>query len=146
MIMLKESKFINKLKDLDSIVCVAEFGSYNTEYWIKDRSDIDLAVIVKSKVTFIDTLDLEEQIIQAACEYYKYDKIHLTFILFKDFSSKYARIAVDSDKKYIIDEERWYDFQHYVFKYARLNEKLEKTLKLDEHYYYFGGNIDEPLL
>lgn len=137
---------MNSLKELNSIVCVAEFGSYNTEYWIKDRSDIDLAVIVKSGVTFIDTLDLEDEIIKAAYEYYKYEKIHLTFILFRDFSSKYARIAVDSNKKYIIDEECWYDFQHYVFKYVRLNEKLEKTLKLDEQYYYFGGAIDESLL
>ena len=140
---LEDKKFIDKLKELNSLVCVAQFGSYDTEYWIKDRSDIDLAVVVKPEVTFIDTLDLEDKIIQTAHEYYEYDNIHLTFILFKDFSSKYARFAVDSDKKYIIDDELWYDFQHYVLKYIRLNENLEKTLKIDEQYYYFGGIIDE---
>lgn len=138
-------KFIDEIKKIKSVVCISEFGSYNTEYWIKGRSDIDLAVVVKPGVTFIETLDIEDDIIKAACEYYNYDKIHLTFILFKDFFSKYARFAVDSNKKYIVDEERWYDFQHYVLKYARLNGKLERTLKIDEQYYYFGGMIDESL-
>ena len=143
---MDELKFIEKIRETKSVICISEFGSYNTEYWIKDKSDIDLAVIVYPEITFIDTLDIEDDIVKAACEYYNYDKIHLTFILFKDFFSKYARLAVDSNKKYILNEERWYDFQHYVLKYARLNEKFEKTLKIDEQYYYFGGIIDESLL
>lgn len=100
MIILDEAKFVNELKEINELVCIAEFGSYNTEYWIKDRSDIDLAVVVNHGVSFLNTLD----------------------------------------------NERWYDFQHYVFKYARLNEKLERTLKIDEQYYYFGEVVDESLL
>ena len=70
----------------------------------------------------------------------------LLSVLFKDFDSKYARIAVDSDAKFIADEERWYDFQHYVLKYARNNEQFERMLKIDEQYTYFGGIIDESIL
>ena len=122
-IILDEAKFVNELKKINELVCIAEFGSYNTEYWIKDRSDIDLAVVVNHGVSFLDTLDIEDDIIKAAQEYYEYENIHL-----------------------ILDNERWYDFQHYVFKYARLNEKLERTLKIDEQYYYFGEVVDESLL
>ncbi|WP_315078117.1 hypothetical protein [uncultured Clostridium sp.] len=81
-------------------MCIVEFESYGTEYWIKDRSDIDLAVIVKQKVSFLDTLDIEDELTKLASEYYNYDKIHLTFILFKEFESKFARIAVDSNNKF----------------------------------------------
>ena len=95
---------------------------------------------------FLDTINIEDEIKEIAKDFYKYEKIHLTFLLFNDFTNKYARIAVDSDNQYILDEERWYDFNHYVLKSVRNNEKLEKTLKVDEQYSYFGGIIDESLL
>ena len=40
----------------------------------------------------------------------------------------------------------YFIFNHYVLKAARNNEKLEKTLKIDEQYSYFGGIIDESIL
>lgn len=143
---MDRQEFIGKLNKIKSLVCISEFGSYRTEYWIENRSDIDLAVIVKPEVTFLDTLEIEDELMELAHKFYNYNKIHLTFILFKDFSGKYARIAVDSENKYIVDNERWYDFQHYVLKYVRNNEKLEKILKVDEQYRYFGRVIDESLL
>lgn len=143
---MDKDKFIEKMKEHSEIIALCEFGSYGTEYWIKDRSDIDLIIVVGPKVTFLDTLDIEEHIKSVASEFYNYDNIHLTFILFNDFGNKYARQAVDSEKQYILNEERWYDFNHYVLKVARNNEKLEKTLKIDEQYSYFGGVIDESLL
>ena len=141
-----ESDYLREIKEIDSVICISEFGSYRTEYWNKDRSDIDLAVVVKPKVSFIDTLDIEDEILELSKQYYNYDNIHLTFILFKDFPSKYARFAVDSDIKYIIEENLWYDFQHYVLKYARNNANFERMLKIDEEYSYFGGITDESLL
>lgn len=143
---MNKEEYIKKLKKYREIIALCEFGSYGTKDWIKDRSDIDLLVITKPKVTFLDTFEIEDEIKEIAIEFYKYNKIHLTFLLFSDFSNKYSRIAVDSDNKYILDEERWYDFNHYVLKAVRNNEKLEKTLKIDEQYSYFGGIIDESLL
>lgn len=143
---MNKEEYIKKLKKYREIIALCEFGSYGTKDWIRDRSDIDLLVITKPKVTFLDTFEIEDEIKEIAIEFYKYNKIHLTFLLFSDFSNKYSRIAVDSDNKYILDEERWYDFNHYVLKAVRNNEKLEKTLKIDEQYSYFGGIIDESLL
>lgn len=145
-IILEESDYLNEIKKINEVVCISEFGSYRTEYWNKDRSDIDLAVVVKPKVAFMDTLDIEDEILELSKQYYNYDNIHLTFVLFKDFPNKYARFAVDSNKKYITQEELWYDFQHYVLKYARNNSNFEKMLKIDEEYSYFGGIEDESLL
>ena len=55
---MREADFLEKLKKLKSIICVVEFGSFRTEAWIKDRSDIDLLVITAPNVTFMDTLEI----------------------------------------------------------------------------------------
>ncbi|MDU3350137.1 MAG: nucleotidyltransferase domain-containing protein, partial [Clostridium sp.] len=49
---MTEADFLEKLKKLKSIICVVEFGSFRTEAWIKDRSDIDLLVITAPNITF----------------------------------------------------------------------------------------------
>lgn len=143
---MNKTQYIYELKKLNTIISVCEFGSYRTKYWVENRSDIDLAIVLYPNVSFDDTLNIEDKIEEVSKEYYKYDNIHLTFIIFNDFANKYARMAVDSDMKYIVNEEKWYDFQHYVLKFARNNREFEKTLKIDEQYFYFGGIIDESLL
>lgn len=135
-----------KLNNINGIVAISVFGSYGTDLWIEGRSDIDIAVIVKPSRTFQDTLNMEDDIELILKEYFNYDNIHLTFIMFNDFSSKYARIAVDSNEQVILDYDSWFDFQHYVLKYARNNVEFEKMLKIDEQYTYFGGIIDESIL
>lgn len=143
---MNKTQYIYELKKLNTIISVCEFGSYRTKYWVENRSDIDLAIVLYPNVSFDDTLNIEDKIEELSKEYYRYDNIHLTFIIFNDFANKYARMAVDSDIKYIVNEEKWYDFQHYVLKFARNNREFEKTLKIDEQYFYFGGIIDESLL
>ncbi|MFD3158818.1 nucleotidyltransferase domain-containing protein (plasmid) [Haloimpatiens sp. FM7330] len=143
---MDKSQIIDILKNINGIVAVSQFGSYGTEYWIKDRSDIDIAVVIGPNIPYMDTLTIEDKLLPIFQQYYGYDKIHLTFILFKDFASKFARIAVDSDNIFVIDENRWFDFYHYVLKYARNNREFERKLKIDEQYTYFGGIIDESIL
>lgn len=143
---MNKEKFIENIKKINEVIAICEFGSYGTEYWIKGRSDIDLLVVTSPSVTFLDTFNIEEKLREIAIKFYKYDNIHLTFVLFNDFGNKFARIAIDSDKQYILNEERWYDFNHYVLKAIRNNEKLEKILRVDEQYSYFGGIVDESLL
>lgn len=138
--------FMKKLKEIEGLVSMSVFGSYGTEYWVKDRSDIDLAVVVAPNITTVDTFKIEDNLEDLCKEYYKYEKIHLTFILFNEFYCKYARLAVDSNEIYVNDEDRWYDFNHYVLKYVRQNKEFEKKLKIDEQFSYFGGIIDESLL
>lgn len=143
---MNKSEFISKLKDINGLVCLCQFGSYGTKFWIRDRSDIDVIAIMGPNVKYIDTLDIEDIIEELLKNYYGYDNIHITFVLFNEFSSKYARMAIDSSIQYIVDENGWFDFQHYVLKYIRNNEQFERTLKIDEQYSYFGGIVDESLL
>lgn len=143
---MKTSELIDNLQSISGLVAVSQFGSYNTDYWIKDRSDIDLLIVVERGISYLDTLDMEDKLLPVFEKYYNYSKIHLTFLLFKDFSSKYARIAIDSNTVFIIKDNDWFDFKHYVLKYIRNNENLERNLKIDEQYSYFGGVIDESLL
>ncbi len=143
---MKEKEFLSKLRDLKNVICIVEFGSFRTDEWIKDRSDIDLLVVTSPKITFMDTLDIEDEVLELAKEFYNYNNIHLTFLLFNDFTNKFARIAVDNEKKYIVNEEKWYDFNHNVLKFVRNNEKLYRNLKIDEQYSYFGGIVDESIL
>ncbi len=138
--------FIEELSKINDIVAICKFGSHGTKYWIEDRSDIDLAIVVAPGISFMNILYMEDEISALCKKYYDYDNIHLTFILFSDFSSKYARIAVDSEEQYIFDENRWFDFQHYVLKFARQNRQFERMLKIDEQYSYFGGIVDDTLL
>ncbi|WP_300347702.1 hypothetical protein [Clostridium sp.] len=93
----------------------------------------------------MDTLEIEDEILEIAKEFYNYPDIHLTFVLFKDFSNKFARIAIDGEKQYILNCEKWYDFTHNVLKDIRNNEKLSRNLKLDEQFSYFGGIVDESI-
>lgn len=138
--------FIQQLNKIKGLVAICKFGSHGTEYWIEDRSDIDLAVVVAPEVSFSNTLQIDDKIEDICKKYYNYGNIHLTFIMFKDFPSKFARLAVDSENQYVVDENNWFDFQHYVLKFARQNRQFERMLKIDEQYSYFGGIIDESLL
>ena len=143
---MNKVEFINSLKNINGIVSVCRFGSYGAKEWIRDRSDIDLAVVVGPNVNFMDTINIEDEVNTLCIDFYKYDKIHLTFVHYSDFYNKFARIAVDSDEQYIVNDDLWFDFMHYVLKYARNNRDFEKTLKIDEQYSYFGGIIDESIL
>lgn len=143
---MTRENFIDEMSKIKDVVSICKFGSHGTEYWIEGRSDIDLAIVVAPEVSFTKTLYIEDNILDICKKYYNYDNIHLTFVLYKDFSSKYARLAVDSNEQYIIDENKWFDFQHYVLKFARQNREFERRLKIDEQYSYFGGIVDESLL
>jgi len=37
---------IDKLNEIKGIVAVSQFGSYGTEFWVKDRSDIDIDILM----------------------------------------------------------------------------------------------------
>lgn len=124
--MLKNIKIENK-----NIASVALFGSYNTEFWIKGKSDIDILVLLKKKGDVSIEFDIEDQLIPIFQEYFKYDNIHLTFIYMSDFSEELANEYIKSKDKLILDEDKEIDFRLYINKYKRNNEWLEELIKAD---------------
>lgn len=115
----------------ENIASVALFGSYNTEFWIKGKSDIDILVLLKKKGDVSIEFDIEDQLIPTFQEHFKYDNIHLTFIYMSDFSEELANEYIKSKNKLILDEDKEIDFRLYINKYKRNNEWLEELIKAD---------------
>jgi len=120
-----------KIKNKDNIIALALFGSYNTEAWIKNKSDIDVLVLLDEKREVSFEFQLEDELTPTLEEFFDYNNIHLTFLYISEFESSLARCYVDSKDKIIIDYNREIDFRLYVNKYLRNNEWLDSLIKED---------------
>ena len=119
------------LEDKDNIIALALFGSYNTEQWIRNKSDIDILVLLNEKIGVNFEFDLEDKLIPLLQKFYKYDNIHLTFVYLNEFDSNFANCYINSKDKVIYDPNKEIDFRLYVNKYLRNNEWLDSLIKSD---------------
>ena len=120
-----------KLKNIENLISLAVFGSYGTRYWINNKSDIDILVLMESRVDITDEFELEEKLEPILKEYFEYDEIHFTFINMRDYDSIFARQYIDSHDKLIINKFKEIDFILYVNKYLRNNDWLIRKEKED---------------
>ena len=114
-------KFIKdfKAEDINNVVALAVFGSYETQYFRKNISDIDILVVMNQRDDVAEEFDLEDILAPQLSEFFSYEDIHLTFISFKDYDSVFAKLYVESKNKLIIDEFKEVDFRLSVNKYLR---------------------------
>ena len=124
--LLKDLKIFNK-----NIISMAIIGSYNTEYWRVNRSDIDILILLDKKIDVSIEFDLEDELIPMLQKYFNYNNIHLTFLYMKDFEHPLALEYIKSYDKLVFDKEREVDFRLYVNKYRRNNQWLEDLIKRD---------------
>jgi tRNA nucleotidyltransferase (CCA-adding enzyme) len=124
---LKELKLAHK----DNIIALALFGSYSTEHWIKNKSDIDILVLLNESKGISFEFKLEDELNHLLEEFYKYDNIQLTFLYVNEFDSPFAKCYIDSKDKLILDIEKEIDFRLYVNKYLRNNEWLDRLIQED---------------
>lgn len=120
-----------KIKEIDNLISLAVFGSYETKYWTYDKSDIDVLVLMEKREDIMDELDLEDILEPKLQEYFEYDNIHFTFISMKDYDSIFARQYLDSKDKLIVNKFKEIDFRLYVNKYLRENKWLIDRIKAD---------------
>lgn len=120
-----------KLKNIENLISLAVFGSYGTRHWINNKSDIDILVLMESRVDITDEFELEERLEPILKEYFEYDEIHFTFINMRDYDSIFARQYIDSHDKLIINKFKEIDFRLYVNKYLRNNDWLIRKEKED---------------
>lgn len=120
-----------KIKNIENLISLAVFGSYETKYWIKNKSDIDILVLMEKREDIMDEFDLEEILDPILKVYFEYDDIHYTFISMKDYDSIFARQYIDSNDKLIANEFKEIDFRLYVNKYLRENQWLIERIKKD---------------
>lgn len=124
--LLKDLKIFNK-----NIISMSIIGSYNTEYWRVNRSDIDILILLDKKIDVFIEFDLEDELIPMLQKYFNYNNIHLTFLYMKDFEHPLALEYIKSNDKLVFDKEREVDFRLYVNKYRRNNQWLEDLIKRD---------------
>ncbi|MBS6184571.1 MAG: nucleotidyltransferase domain-containing protein [Clostridium celatum] len=124
--LLKDLKIFNK-----NIISMAIIGSYTTEYWRVNRSDIDILILLDKKIDVSIEFGLEDELIPLLQKYFNYNNIHLTFLYMKDFEHPLALEYIKSNDKLVFDKEREVDFRLYVNKYRRNNQWLEDLIKRD---------------
>ncbi len=124
--LLKELKL--KIKD---IISMAVIGSYNTEYWRKGRSDIDILILLDKKIDVSIEFALEDILTPVLEKYFNYNNIHLTFIYMNDFANPLALEYIKSNDKLIFDFNKEIDFRLYINKYRRNNQWIEDLVKKD---------------
>lgn len=127
---MKEIKHL-KINVKDNIIALAVFGSYNTENWIENRSDIDILALLNEKRGVEFEFKLEDELISRLEEFFSYNNIHLTFLYLNEFDSELAKCYIESKNKLILDFNKEIDFRMYVNKYHRNNEWLENIIKED---------------
>ncbi|WP_186429692.1 nucleotidyltransferase domain-containing protein [Clostridium sp. BSD9I1] len=114
----------------ENVISLTLFGSYNTRFWNKERSDIDILVLVKHS-DFDLECKLEDYYYPLLKEYFEYDNIHFTFIALNNFDTVFADIYIDFTDKIIFDMELHYDFLLYISKFNRVNERLISLIRRD---------------
>ncbi len=124
--LLKDLKICNK-----NIISMAVIGSYNTEYWRENISDIDILVLLNKKIDVSLEFDLEDELTPILEEYFNYNNIHLTFLYLNDFEHPLALEYIKSNDKLVFDNEKEIDFRLYINKYRRNNQWLEDLIKRD---------------
>lgn len=124
--LLKDLKMYNK-----NIISMAIIGSYNTEYWRANRSDIDILVLLNKKTDVSIEFDLEDELIPVLEKYFNYNNIHLTFLYINDFEDQLALEYIKSNDKLVLNNEKEIDFRLYINKYRRNNQWLEDLIKRD---------------
>lgn len=109
-----------------NILYISQFGSYGTDEWVKNISDIDIGVVVNS----LENLDfeLEDKLIAYFKKVYDYDIINITIVKY-DLEDKLTRNILCGKTLY-----------------SKLNEKdikrlclyIERTVQYQRNYYELG--------
>ena len=120
-----------KIDNTENIVSLCVFGSYNTEFWDENRSDIDILILLNKNLGVEFEFKIEDELLLGLQKFFEFDNIHIVFLYMNEFDNTIADSYLLSNNKIIIDFEREIDFRMYVNKYHRDNEWLENIIKED---------------
>lgn len=120
-IMIKDCP-LNK-EHLNNVLAIGTFGSYHEECFDKNRSDIDVMILLKKELDFNDEFEIEDYLDGILPEYFKHDNIHYTFI--HDFNYPFSELLLMSNDKIIFDEEKYLDYLLGYSAFKRDREPLE---------------------
>lgn len=127
--MIKLSDF--KAPNIENLIALAVFGSYGTEFWDKNRSDIDILVLLNYRIGPSDEFNIEDTLTPLLQKYFGHNHIHLTFIYLNEFASDFAKQYINSTNKLIINPLKEIDFRMYVNKHRRENQWIQNMIDKD---------------
>lgn len=137
---MKSLKDINiNIKKLEDVIALCTFGSYNEGCWDKNRSDIDVMVLLTKELTWEVEIELEDYLTDLCSNYFNHDNIHITFI--SGFIYPFGEIMIASPNKFIIDSEKYLDYVLGYSAFKRDREYLEiiRDYHLQEMEAYHNG-------
>lgn len=108
---------------LNNVLAIGIFGSYHEECFDKNRSDIDVMVLLKKELDFNDEFEIEDYLNSILPVYFKHDNIHYTFI--HDFNYPFSELLLMSNDRIIFDEEKYLDYLLGYSTFKRDREPLE---------------------
>jgi predicted nucleotidyltransferase len=97
-----------KLNEFKAIIAMCTFGSYNETCFNKDRSDIDVMILLKKELEWEEELEIEDYLQTILPHYFNHKEIHYTFI--NDFVYPFSEMFIESRDKIIIQEEAYLDY------------------------------------
>jgi len=121
-----------EIPHIDTLIGIALFGSFKTEYWTEGRSDIDILVLLEYKKSIGFEFNVEDMLDPVFKKYFSYDNIHITFLYMNEFDSPLATQFIESKNKLISDDIKYIDFRLYVNKYRRNNQWLVDLVQEDK--------------
>ena len=119
-------------KYLNNVLAIGVFGSYHEPCFDKDRSDIDIMILLTKELDFEQEFDIEDYLNSILPAYFNHDNIHYTFI--NGFNYPFSEILLISNDKIIFDEERYLDYilGYSVFKRDREYLEIMRNKNLRE--------------
>ena len=111
-IMIKDCP-LNK-EYLNNVLAIGTFGSYHEECFDKNRSDIDVMILLKKELDFNDEFEIEDYLNSILPEYFKHD-----------FNYPFSELLLMSNDKIIFDEEKYLDYLLGYSTFKRDREPLE---------------------
>lgn len=117
-LMIKDCPLNNEY--LNDVLSIGIFGSYHEECFDKNRSDIDVMILLKKELDFNEEFEIEEYLDSILPGYFNHNNIHYTFI--HDFNYPFSELLLMSKDKIIFDEEKYLD---YVLGYSAFKRDRE---------------------
>jgi predicted nucleotidyltransferase len=126
-IKLKDCKL--NLNKFDTIISICTFGSYNELCFDRNRSDIDIMILLNKQLQWEEEMEIEDFLQNILPDYFNHKDIHYTFI--NDFIYPFGEILIESEDKIIIIEEAYLDYILGYSCFKRDREYLETIRELN---------------
>lgn len=110
-------------ENLKNVICISVFGSYHEKFFSKDRSDIDIAILLSNELDWCKEFEIEDYLQSILPKHFSHNNIHYTFLT--NFNYPFSELLLTSNDKIILKEEAYLDYSLGYSAFKRDRENLE---------------------